>query len=48
MLLEEDASILGFNVGINSGDVAGQTIMHSHVSDPTSDLLRIDSLHQYS
>ena len=31
MLLEEDVSILGFNLGVNSGEVAGQTIMHSHV-----------------
>ena len=27
----EDASILGFNVGINIGEVAGQTIEHAHV-----------------
>ena len=31
LLLAQDVSILGFNVGINSGEVAGQTIMHSHV-----------------
>jgi ATP adenylyltransferase len=31
LLLGEDASILGFNVGINSGSVAGQTVMHSHI-----------------
>jgi len=30
-LLREDASILGFNVGINSGAVAGQTVMHCHI-----------------
>jgi diadenosine tetraphosphate (Ap4A) HIT family hydrolase/5-methylcytosine-specific restriction endonuclease McrA len=31
LLLAEDASILGFNVGINSGEVAGQTVMHCHI-----------------
>jgi len=31
LLLAQDASILGFNVGINSGTVAGQTVMHCHV-----------------
>jgi len=30
-LLEEDKSIEGFNIGINSGEVAGQTIFHLHV-----------------
>ena len=30
-LLEHDTSILGFNVGINSGMVAGQTVMHCHI-----------------
>lgn len=30
-LLEQDASILGFNVGINSGEAAGQTVMHCHI-----------------
>jgi ATP adenylyltransferase len=30
-LLEKDSSIQGFNVGINSGEVAGQTIMHCHI-----------------
>ena len=30
-LLREDTSILGFNVGINSGAVAGQTVMHCHI-----------------
>ena len=30
-LLKRDGSIEGFNVGINSGEVAGQTIFHTHV-----------------
>lgn len=30
-LLAEDNSIKGFNIGINSGYVAGQTIFHLHV-----------------
>jgi ATP adenylyltransferase len=30
-LTEDDPSIEGFNVGINCGSVAGQTIMHAHV-----------------
>lgn len=30
-LLEEDKSIEGFNVGVNSGKVAGQTIYHCHI-----------------
>ncbi len=28
---QEDASVEGFNVGINDGEVAGQTISHCHV-----------------
>jgi diadenosine tetraphosphate (Ap4A) HIT family hydrolase len=28
---ESDSSILGFNVGINCGAVAGQTVMHAHI-----------------
>lgn len=31
MLTEEDNSIKGFNVGVNSGKVAGQTISHVHI-----------------
>src|SRR5215475_10643022 len=31
LLLGQDSSTLGFNVGINSGAVAGQTVMHSHI-----------------
>ena len=30
-LVKEDKSIEGFNIGINSGDVAGQTIDHCHI-----------------
>jgi len=30
-LVEQDPSILGFNVGINCGEAAGQTIMHCHI-----------------
>jgi ATP adenylyltransferase len=30
-ILEEDPSVGGFNVGINSGSVAGQTIFHCHI-----------------
>lgn len=30
-LLVEDPSIEGFNMGVNSGEVAGQTVLHSHV-----------------
>ena len=29
-LLMADASISGFNVGLNSGASAGQTVMHAH------------------
>ena len=30
-ILETDHSVVGFNVGINCGEAAGQTIMHAHV-----------------
>ncbi len=30
-LVADDPSIEGFNVGINSGEAAGQTVMHCHV-----------------
>jgi ATP adenylyltransferase len=30
-LREKDSSIEGFNIGINSGTVAGQTILHCHI-----------------
>ena len=31
LVLKEDSTVLGFNVGINSGAAAGQTVMHSHI-----------------
>jgi diadenosine tetraphosphate (Ap4A) HIT family hydrolase/5-methylcytosine-specific restriction endonuclease McrA len=30
-ITKEDSSVTGFNIGMNSGDAAGQTIGHSHV-----------------
>jgi ATP adenylyltransferase len=30
-LLGQDSAISGFNVGVNSGAFAGQTVMHAHV-----------------
>ena len=30
-LLEDDPTVKGFNVGMNSGEVAGQTVMHAHI-----------------
>ena len=30
-LLDEDPSIDGFNMGVNSGEAAGQTVFHCHV-----------------
>lgn len=30
-LLDADKSIQGFNVGVNAGEVAGQTILHCHI-----------------
>ena len=30
-LSEKDNSINGFNIGMNSGETAGQTIFHSHI-----------------
>ena len=29
--LSEDASIKGYNIGVNCGEVAGQTVFHCHV-----------------
>src|SRR3712207_6795964 len=30
-VLSEDKTVEGFNIGMNSGEVAGQTVMHCHV-----------------
>ena len=30
-IIKEDPSVTGFNVGVNCGDTAGQTIMHAHI-----------------
>lgn len=30
-ILQEDRGVTGFNVGINCGESAGQTVMHAHV-----------------
>ena len=30
-ILNDDPTVKGFNVGMNCGDVAGQTIMHAHI-----------------
>ena len=30
-LLKNDPSIQGFNIGVNSGEAAGQTVMHCHI-----------------
>jgi len=30
-ICESDASVLGFNIGMNCGEVAGQTIFHAHI-----------------
>ena len=30
-ILEEDPSVSGFNIGVNCGASAGQTIMHAHI-----------------
>ena len=31
ILMKKDKSIEGFNIAINSGEVAGQTIFHCHI-----------------
>ena len=31
LLMEADSTISGFNIGMNCGEVAGQTIFHCHV-----------------
>jgi ATP adenylyltransferase len=30
-ILKQDHSVVGFNMGMNCGEAAGQTIMHAHV-----------------
>lgn len=30
-ICQSDPSVLGFNVGVNCGEVAGQTIFHAHI-----------------
>ena len=30
-ILDDDTSVVGFNVGMNCGEAAGQTVMHAHV-----------------
>ena len=30
-MMNKDVSVSGFNIGINSGDTAGETIAHAHV-----------------
>ena len=31
IILDQDPSVMGFNIGMNCGEVAGQTIMHCHI-----------------
>lgn len=30
-ILQHDASVAGFNIGANAGEVAGQTVFHCHI-----------------
>jgi diadenosine tetraphosphate (Ap4A) HIT family hydrolase len=30
-ILKDDPTVQGFNVGMNCGEVAGQTVMHAHI-----------------
>jgi diadenosine tetraphosphate (Ap4A) HIT family hydrolase len=30
-ILKKDGSVNGFNIGMNNGDTAGQTVGHTHV-----------------
>ncbi len=30
-ILGSDPSVMGFNIGVNSGEAAGQTVMHAHI-----------------
>ena len=31
LILNKDNEVLGFNIGMNAGKIAGQTIMHCHI-----------------
>ena len=31
LIESEDSAVVGFNIGINSGEVAGQTVFHAHI-----------------
>ena len=31
LIQEKDSEVTGFNIGINDGDTAGQTVMHCHI-----------------
>jgi diadenosine tetraphosphate (Ap4A) HIT family hydrolase len=31
IILNEDSRVEGFNIGVNNGEVAGQTILHCHI-----------------
>jgi diadenosine tetraphosphate (Ap4A) HIT family hydrolase len=30
-IVKKDSSVSGFNIGLNNGDTAGQTVAHAHV-----------------
>lgn len=30
-IISEDPTVLGFNVGVNCGEIAGQSVMHAHI-----------------
>jgi len=30
-IMSKDSTVLGFNIGVNCGEVAGQTIFHTHI-----------------
>ena len=30
-IVKDDPSVQGFNIGMNCGEVAGQTVMHAHI-----------------
>jgi diadenosine tetraphosphate (Ap4A) HIT family hydrolase len=31
LIVEEDPSVVAFNVGMNAGEAAGQTVFHAHI-----------------